>query len=242
VIGATRTIMLGGKGNRFRVGLDSAWDLITAGSENDFDAEHDTDQKLSLDWSLSLHPVLSRLGGIDGGRFYGEYAGEDALQGTPPSPSAPAMTLGLELVAGPVLVRAEESNNVDDTALWYSHAIYTDGYTYRDRLIGHPMGGDSRSFHADLECAAGERGLVTLGYARQRHGYEALPGIAPKFVDPPVPRATEDMFRVAVEVSRGAFPGSFTVEARYLAASGDRQVQGPEERWGLTFAHRSGRW
>lgn len=242
VVGATRTILLGGTGNRFDAGLDSVWNLITAGDANDAVSENETDHRMSLDWSLVLWPLFERVPGIDGGRFYGEYGGEDALRGFPPSPSAPAITLGIELTAGPILARAEGSSNVDDTALWYTHWIYVDGYTYRGRVIGHPMGGDSRSLHVDLEWSAGAQRLVTFGYGRQEHGFEALPGVAPKFVDPPVPSAVEELFRVAVETYWGAFPGSFTIEARYLNQSGDRQLQGPEERWGLTLGYRASRW
>lgn len=242
VLGGTRTAMLGGQGNRFHLNVDSIWDLLTAAEENHPHPDNNTDQKASLEGSLYLWPLLRSVPVLRGGRLYAELAGDDALQGVPPLPSSPAATFGLELVGAPALLRVEVARNQDDTALWYWHFLYTDGYTYRGKVMGHPMGGDSRSVSADLELTAGRWGLVTASWTRVEHGFEALPGVQGKFVDPPVPHADHDAIALHVEKYWGPFPGALAAEVRWGEARGEIDVFEPTERWGATIAWRQPTW
>jgi hypothetical protein len=242
LLGATRTAMLGGEGGPFHFGADSIWDLLTAVRENDLGSGSDTDQKASIEGTLYLWPLLRSFPYVRGGRLYAEYAGEDSPQGRPPFPSSPARLFGLELVGGPLLLRGETARNVDDTALWYSHFLYTDGYTYRGRVLGHPMGGDSRAAYVDLEATVGGWGIASAGWARVEHGFEARDGLSPKIVDPPVPHAVYDELRVRVEKFRGPFPGAIAAEVRWTDGRGDVGAFDPAERWGASLAWRQAAW
>ncbi len=239
LFGVSRTVLLGGEGNRFIVTPASVWDVVTGSDENRVggDRRNDTDQIASVDWSVYLWPLLRPVPVLDGGRLYGEYGGEDSPQ-SGPLPSAPGHTYGLELVAGGVLVRAEASNAIDDKNLWYWHVVYTDGYTYRDRVLGHPMGGDSRAQSYDLEVPVGRWGLVTAGMTREEHGFNAEAGVPPYAATKPVPHGVQDTWRLAVEKYLGSFPGAIRVEGRALRTWGDRDRLGPLEKWGVTVEWR----
>ncbi len=238
-LGISRTVLLGGHGHGFIVTPGSLFDVLTGTNENrrGGDRRNDTDQLGSVDWNLYLWPALRPLPLLDGGRLYGEYGGEDSPQ-SGPLPSTPGHTYGIELVARGVLVRAEASNAIDDSNLWYWHYLYTDGYTLRGRVIGHPMGGDSRAQSYDLEVPVGEWGLVTAGMERQEHGFRARPGIPPIDAVQPVPHGVQDTFSLALEKYLGPFPGAIRVEGRALREWGDPGRLGPLENWGVTVEWR----
>jgi hypothetical protein len=164
------------------------------------------------------------------------------LRGFPPLPSAAAGVFGLELAIGPALARVEAAHDDDDSDLWYWHYIYTAGYTTRGKVMGHPMGGDSRSVHADLEVAAGRWGLLTAGWSRVQHGFETLRGVSPRLVDPPVPHAEHDELALRVEKYWGPFPGAVTAEVRRVDARGDVDAFEATERWGVTLGWRQAAW
>ncbi len=237
VLGGSRTVLLGGEGHKFTVTPRSVWNVLTVGHENRMgdDTANDTDQLASVDWSVYLWPVLRPLPLLDGGRLYGEYGGEDSPQ-SGPFPSAVGRNFGIELVSHGVLVRAEAASNYDDRNLWYWHRIYTDGYTYRGVVIGHPMGGDSRAQSYDVEVPLARWGLVTLTMERQEHGFLARngePGAAG-----PIPYGVQDTFKLGVEKYLGTFPGALRVELRALREFGDLERLGPLERWGATVEWR----
>ena len=207
LLGASRTVLLGGKGHPFIITPRSIWDVLWATHEHGVgDSRNNADQIASVDWSVYLWPVLRPAPLLDGGRIYGEYAGEDSRQ-KGPFPAVPGHTYGIELVAGGVLLRAEVAANLDDKNLWYWHTVYRDGYTYRGRVIGHPMGGDSRAQSYDLEVPLGSWGLAVATMERQEHGFRALPGVPPVYIHPPVPHGVQDTFKLALERYLGPFPG-----------------------------------
>jgi hypothetical protein len=136
------------------------------------------------------------------------------------------------------LLRAESSNVRDDSNLWYWHKIYTDGYTYRGRVLGHPMGGDSRAQSYDLEVPVGDWGLVTATMERQEHGFWATPGLPPDQAIKPILHGVQDTFKLAVEKYWGPFPGALRAEVRALREWGDGERLGPLEEWGVTVEWR----
>ena len=242
VLSGTRTIMLGGQGNEFVLTWDSFWNLVTGKNENKGAGagNNNTDQKASLDASLYLWPVFRNIPVVEGGRFYVEIAGEDSPQTKfGPDvflPSARGEMFGVELVARGALLRFEHAHSVDDKNLWYWHHLYRDGYTYRGRIMGHPMGGDSKSWTTQAEVPMGRRGLIAAGWERYRHGYEAEPGVPPSWVDPPVSTGTVDLYELAVEVYSGRWPGRFRVEGRLWDETGSLERIGPQEQWGVTLS------
>ncbi len=239
LLGGTHTTMLGGEGHEFAITPRSVWNLFTGSNENrtENDGKNDTNHIASVDWSLYLWPAFRHVPVLNGGRLYGEYGGEDSPQNGP-FPSAPGKTYGIELVVKGVLLRGEASANRDDGNLWYWHKIYTDGYTYRGRVIGHPMGGDSRAQSYDLEVPVGNWGLVTLTMERQEHGFRTNPGVPPDQAVDPILHGVQDTFKLAVEKYWGPFPGAFRVEARALREWGDVERLGPLEDWGVTVEWR----
>lgn len=84
-----------------------------------------------------------------GGRVWWEYAGTDFLPSGPwgliPRISIPASVVGIELVEAGWDVAAEYTELVADNALWYSNGGFTDGYSHRGWLLGHPLGGSGES-------------------------------------------------------------------------------------------------
>jgi len=241
VIGTTRTVMLGGDGFGFDWSVRNVANLILAENENRFGGtmKNNSDQKLTFDVSLYLWPIAPRVPGLDGGRVYVEHGGDDGPRGFPPLPSATATCFGIELVSRGVLVRYERANNDDDGNLWYAHFLYVDGHTLRGRVMGHPMGGDTRAHAADVEIPCRSWGLATLGWEWEKHGYFAAPGLFPGAVEGPVPTAVRQRFRVGLEMWRGGFPGALRVEGRFATERGDTAVYGPIERAGLSVEWRA---
>ena len=198
---------------------------------------NDTDHKLALDWSLYLWPLGRMLPVLDGGRFYGTYGGEDSPQ-EGPLPSSTGTTYGIELVVRGILLRAEASNVRDDSNLWYWHRLYTEGYTYRGRVLGHPMGGDSRAQSYDLEVPLGTWGLAVATMERQERGFVAEGGVPGNPVAGPRPKAVQDSFTLGVERFVGRGVGSLRLEGRLLREWGDVESLGPLEAWGVSLIWR----
>jgi hypothetical protein len=54
--------------------------------------------------------------------------------------------------------------------VWYNHHIYTAGYTYKGRIIGHHMGTDSKDFFVEASYLIPEKhGKVSISYDREEH-------------------------------------------------------------------------
>lgn len=145
----SRVLLFGGEG---RAGLDSG-DLMSLFIAAD-DAEHsasiiDGDQIASVDFSY-LFLNDTRFIPFSSMKFYGEIGAEDS-SGDTKTPTSRAYLAGV-LVDEPlwlenVSFRAEWAqtarwDRLGDRA-WYRHHIYTDGYTYNGRVIGHHMGSDA---------------------------------------------------------------------------------------------------
>ena len=118
------------------------------------DAEHsassiDGDQIASIDFSYILAGESAFLP-FSSLKLYGEIGAEDS-SGDTKTPTSKAYLVGT-LVDEPfwldnVNFRAEWAqtsrwDRLGDRA-WYRHHIYTDGYTYNGRVIGHHMGSDA---------------------------------------------------------------------------------------------------
>lgn len=136
-IGIARVAMFGGAGRH--VDAEVIWDVITAGNENV--AGGDGNQLGSIDLKVVLPFKLQKV------VIYGELGGEDEA-GSLPSKVAyiagayfPA-ALGFERLDLRVEYGQTYIGKYPD--LWYGHNIYTSGYTYNGRIIGHHMGTDAR--------------------------------------------------------------------------------------------------
>jgi len=98
--------------------------------------------------------------------MYGEYGGEDEAG---LRPSKPALLGGVEWVNGGRRVLIEYANNhVNDAPdVWYTHSLYTSGYTYRGNIIGHHMGSDAKDFYVRAELPFREGWIGGVDYEQQ---------------------------------------------------------------------------
>jgi hypothetical protein len=165
-IGIARTAIFGG-GDR-PVNLNSIFNSVTGIGENT--SKESGDQIAGIDTSykgkLWKQPFL----------IYGEIYGEDQSKWFP---YKNAVIFGLylpEILDFPGnTLRVEYADNTgflqsDLYDVWYTHHIYTDGYTYKGRIIGHGMGTDADNFLLKWEryLSADARGFFS--FERNRLG------------------------------------------------------------------------
>jgi len=100
--------------------------------------------------------------------IYGEAAGEDEA-GMFPSKWAYLAGLYLADIRGADL-RVEYADTAFEFAGWYTHGTYTSGYTYKNRIIGHHMGGDARDFFIGTSFFLTENTRVSLHYDYEKRG------------------------------------------------------------------------
>ena len=143
-IGLTRTIIFGGDG---RPGITLGRFFKILGGANVGDPDDELSNSIAgVDVRVSL-PF---------GQIYGEWGGEDEAGGLP---THPAYLLGFFLPPQgkrPGL-RVEYADLTNKDAFkassapdWYSHLVYTSGYTYEGRILGHHVGGDARDLFVEL--------------------------------------------------------------------------------------------
>lgn len=150
-IGIARVAMFGGAGRHVDAGV--VWDVITAGNENV--AGEPGNQLGSVDLKVVLPFDFQKV------VVYGELGGEDEA-GNLPSRVAYIMGAYLPGVLG--LERLDLRVDYAQTyignypGVWYQHHVYTSGYTYDGRIIGHHMGTDAKDLFmsATYESPYGE--------------------------------------------------------------------------------------
>jgi len=143
-IGLTRTIMFGGEG---RPGINISRFFEILGGAN----VGQTDDELSN----SIAGADARLT-LPFAQLYAEVGGEDEAGGFP---SHPAYLFGLYLPPGArrpgVRIEYADLSNkgaykTESAPDWYSHLVYTSGYTYEGRILGHHVGGDARDIFVEV--------------------------------------------------------------------------------------------
>jgi len=168
-MGLSRAIMFGGRG-RPRVDLFDYGEAFLARSEQD-----ENNQLAGVDTAILLPlaeiPYAEHLP-LRSIRFYIDAAGEDEAGGIP---SNWGVLYGLQfndiLKTGRTDLRIEYADNhvPGKPNVFYGHSLYTSGYTYKGRVLGHHMGTDSRDFFVRLSHYATEDLRVDLTYNRQTH-------------------------------------------------------------------------
>jgi len=136
-IGLSRTAMFGGAGRH--VDADVIWDVITAQTENV--AAEPGNQLASFDAKIVLPFSFQKV------VVYGELGGEDEA-GSLPSRNAHLVGVHLPGAFGfdalDLNVEYAETYIGKYPGMWYWHHIYTTGYTYDGKVIGHHMGTDAK--------------------------------------------------------------------------------------------------
>ena len=171
-LGASRTVMFGGEG-RPDVGFD---DFLTILGGNNLDPDEDTSN------SVGAVDALVRIPALWGMELYGELGGEDEadLLGFIPFPSKKAILAGVYLPRleprGRVGLRLEyaDLDYQENGSSWYRHHIYVSGYTYKERIMGHHVGGQARDYSAEVMTFIPGGVTLSLGYDYERRGIGQL--------------------------------------------------------------------
>ncbi|CAG0943283.1 hypothetical protein ANRL1_01278 [Anaerolineae bacterium] len=146
-IGIARVAIFGGAGRH--VDLNVILDVITAGNENV--AGEPGNQIGSFDLKVVLPFSFQKV------VLYGELGGEDEAGSLP---SRVAYIAGAYLPGFLGIDRLEGRVEYGQTyiakypGVWYRHHVYTNGYTYDGRIIGHHMGTDSRDLFMSAAYAS----------------------------------------------------------------------------------------
>lgn len=178
-IGLERTSILGGKGrpNDWKTWRSNL--LPFANAENTGTVSDPGDQRAGFDltWTLPFErqPV----------QFYLEGAGEDEKNNLP---NIWAWVGGIYLPRIGSLDRLDFRFEAGTTKgrrlapdVWYHHYIYTTGYTYQGRIIGHHMGTDARDLYFELSYHLPEHDTrLVLAYDREE---QRLHGVGTSEVD-----------------------------------------------------------
>lgn len=163
-LGIQRTALYGGEGRS--ESFSTWWDSFTAAGENT-DPNQPGDQRaggyLKVTLPFSWQPF----------QLYLDMAGDDQNNHLPEKWGY-VTGIYLPRVAG--LQRLElrgelAMNHIDGWPnYWYNHWLYTQGYTYQGRIIGHHMGTDSRDIFIEASyLLPGNYGRVSLSYDREEH-------------------------------------------------------------------------
>jgi hypothetical protein len=162
-IGLSRTILFGGK---TRPNLDLLdYFKIFFGSQNQ-GGKLESDQLAGFDVAYYIHfdemPVRSV-------KLYTEMTGEDEAGYLP---TKWGRLYGVQfndiLKKGTTDLRLEYADDyiTGHPNVFYQHSLYTDGYTYRDRVIGHHMGTDARDYYARVDHYLSKDIILGLDFDR----------------------------------------------------------------------------
>lgn len=163
-IGLHRTAILGGKGRSesLKTWIDSFLGKGEHGSK-----EEPGDQRAGYDVKVTLPFKVQPI------QFYLEADGEDSAN------KLPVKWAYLSGVYFPRILNFERLGlRVEYTNthvkkrpnVWYRHHVYTSGYTYIGRIIGHHVGTDSRDIFIELSYLIPEKGgKISVFYDRQDH-------------------------------------------------------------------------
>jgi len=156
-LGLSRLVMFGGRGVP-RVDLfdyAKAFFALSEQSENNQLAGFDVSFLLPLGQNMPLRSV----------KLYADAAGEDEAGGYP---SKWGYLLGAQfndlLRTGRTDLRIEYA---DTHKVFYEHSLYTSGYTYKSRVMGHYIGPDSRNVFCQVSHYVTDDMVVDVGFDRR---------------------------------------------------------------------------
>jgi len=163
--GASRVVMFGGQG---MPGLDffDYFKPLAALSE-----QAQNNQLAGFDGSLLV--PLPRNGLLRSIKLYADAAGEDEAGFFP---TKWGDLLGVQFndifKTGRTDLRLEYADDIVPgyPNVFYTHGVYTSGYTYEGRVIGHHMGPESRDLFLQLSHYLTSDFIVDLAYDRHTHG------------------------------------------------------------------------
>jgi hypothetical protein len=163
-VGLLRAVMVGGDGAPEADFGDYAQVFIPTSEQDETNqlAGFDVSFRWPMPDALPLRAVT----------FYGEFVGEDEAGFLPSKWGKLAgAKLGDLLKTGRTDLRVEYADNHVSSFpnVFYSHSLYTSGYTYKGRVIGHHMGTDSRDLYVCLSHYLTDDLIVDFAFDRQTH-------------------------------------------------------------------------
>ncbi len=163
-LGLHRTALMGGEGRS--EDTRTWWKSFTGKGENDPDEEAG-DQRAGYDVKITLPFDFQPM------QLYMEGDGED-MGGNWPSKYAYLSGLYLPGIFNweRLDFRAEwASTHVDEGEnIWYWHPVYNSGYTFKERIIGHHMGRDSRDLFFEMNYDLPKQNArIRVAWEREEH-------------------------------------------------------------------------
>lgn len=152
--GIARTSIVGGKGHC--LSHKDYWNFITG--KNAETAETDQWNSIGgIDFRLRL-PQINNI------QIYGELYGEDQANYLP---SKVGETIGLYIPR--LSASGDWDANIEyahTTNVWYVHSLYTDGYTYKNDIIGDAMGTNAKRYYSKLTHYINNGDKISLNFER----------------------------------------------------------------------------
>lgn len=172
--GLSRVIMFGGEGRTPLKASDWLKILTASDSAEHTDSPINGNQIVSVDFSY-IYLSQGGYGPFADLKIYGEIGAEDSSGRR--TPTGRAYLFGL-LIDEPLWLRstdlrlewARNSNSARYATAWYTHGVYTSGYTYRGNIIGHHMGSDAEDFFIRITRYLADWLQIGLQYDLERHG------------------------------------------------------------------------
>jgi hypothetical protein len=169
-LGVSRVSLFGGQGMAPLSSFDYFKPLFKTARQNEL-TNNTQDQIAGFDASLLVPLPKNRF--LRSVKFYVDAAGED---GGGFLPYKWGDILGLQFndifKTGRTDFRVEYADDIVPgfPRVWYTHGVYTSGYTYEGRVIGHHMGPESRDLFLELSHYLTNDLIVDLAYDRHTHG------------------------------------------------------------------------
>jgi hypothetical protein len=170
-LGASRVSVFGGEGMAPLDFLDYFKPLFKAGRQGE-EITNTEDQIAGFDVSVLI--PLPRNGFLRTVKLYADVAGEDAGGFWPYKwGEIYGVQFNDILKTGRTDLRLEYAQDIvpGHPYVWYTHGVYTSGYTYEGRVIGHHMGPEARDLFVQLSHYLTNDLIVDVAYDRHTQGY-----------------------------------------------------------------------
>jgi hypothetical protein len=169
-LGVSRVSLFGGQGMEPLGFFDYFKPLFRTARQGEL-SNNTQDQIAGFDGSLLI--PLPKNGLLRSVKFYADVAGEDA-GGFFPYKWGDILGVQFHDIfkTGRTDFRIEYADDIVPgfPNVWYTHSVYTSGYTYEGRVIGHHMGPESRDLFLELSHYLTNDLIVDLAYDRHTHG------------------------------------------------------------------------
>lgn len=187
-IGLNRVFMFGGEGRRSLTLMEWAQVFIASDTAEHADSPINGNQIASIDASY-VRSFESRYVPFSGMKIYTEWGAEDS-SGKTRTPTGRANIYGAFLTdplwLADVDLRVEWANtgrNERYGPLWYEHSVYSTGYRYKGRVIGHQIGGDAQDLFVRLQYHTNGGMTIGVEYEQLKTGVHSASPVESKWYE-----------------------------------------------------------